>query len=361
MYSVMIVDDLSIFRRQIKKLPVWGEASDFEICSEAQDGHQALALLRKQPVDLLITDIRMPVMDGLGLLKAVREEGLATHVVFLTDYDEFSLAKEAIAHGIFDYLLKPVEEAAICDVLRRVGSALTEERAQAAELEMLRKTLDETVAPYYPEKEAKALLRTLTTSHDGHAAILTRMVRTTEVALDQDPMKCRRVLSRALEDVKEGLVGKKPWLVRWLDPEVLAISSVEDPLDLKAVLGAVDRLARALERIDPWGKDHPLIDQIKEEVIRRVEEGISQDDLTEHVHLSKKHIAETFRRETGVTLGDYLTTVKMYRAARLLFDPSLKIYQIADRLGYSDEYFTKRFKRTFGKTPLQYRNETSAK
>lgn len=359
MYSVMIVDDLSIFRRQIKKLPVWGAESGFVIRAEAQDGYRALEALRKDPVDLLITDIRMPVMDGLGLLKAVREENLARRVVFLTDYDEFSLAKEAIAHGIFDYLLKPVEAEAIAGVLRRVKEDLDAERAKAQELEMLRRTLDETVAPYYPEKEVTDLLRILGTHREGYPVILRQLFRATGAALDGDLLKADRVFSKALTDIRNRLIEEKPWLGELLDPEALLNPSPGVSLDFEEVLASFDRLARRLERIDPWGNGHPLVQQIKAHVIGGVDEGISQDELTERVHLSKKHIAETFRRETGVTLGDYLTTVKMHRAARLLTDPTWKIYQIAERLGYSDEYFTKLFKRTFGRTPMQYRSEAT--
>jgi two-component system, response regulator YesN len=103
---VLIVDDEPFFRSALRALLPW-EKHGFAVAGEAIDGAEALAFLRREPVDVVFTDIRMPVMDGIELIRAARAEGLGARFVVLSAYDEFSLVKGAFLEGARDYLLKP--------------------------------------------------------------------------------------------------------------------------------------------------------------------------------------------------------------------------------------------------------------
>ena len=127
MYRVMIVDDYEIMRRQLKRLSLWKDQKDFEIVDEAADGQEALDKLRKSSVDLLITDIRMPGMGGLELLEKSYEENLVKYTVFLSDYTEFTLAKDAMKFKLFDYLVKPVQEKELGELLVKIKNELIEQ------------------------------------------------------------------------------------------------------------------------------------------------------------------------------------------------------------------------------------------
>ncbi|NOV78726.1 response regulator [Clostridium saccharobutylicum] len=74
MYKVMIVDDMEIARLQLKRLKIWGEVSGFEITDEARNGYEAIQKLQTNSVDLIITDIRMPIVDGVELLEEVMKK-----------------------------------------------------------------------------------------------------------------------------------------------------------------------------------------------------------------------------------------------------------------------------------------------
>ena len=96
MYRVLIVEDEIIVRMWLKKQVKW-EACGFEIVAEAGNGRDALELFRNNKIDLVLTDIRMPVMDGIELLQRIRQEDARVRFLILTCLDEFSLVKQAMA------------------------------------------------------------------------------------------------------------------------------------------------------------------------------------------------------------------------------------------------------------------------
>ena len=112
------VEDEVVIREMIKKMIPW-EQYGFELAGEASDGEMALPLILKSKPDLLITDIKMPFMDGLTLCKLVKKELPDIKIVILSGYDDFNYAKQAISIGVEDYLLKPITKNAFMSVWRR--------------------------------------------------------------------------------------------------------------------------------------------------------------------------------------------------------------------------------------------------
>ena len=111
MLKTFLVEDEVVIREMIKKMIPW-EQYGFELAGEASDGEMALPLILKSKPDLLITDIKMPFMDGLTLCKLVKKELPNIKIVILSGYDDFNYAKQAISIGVEDYLLKPITKNA---------------------------------------------------------------------------------------------------------------------------------------------------------------------------------------------------------------------------------------------------------
>ncbi|MEK5032221.1 response regulator [Paenibacillus sp. FSL R7-0302] len=122
---VLIVDDEYYFRQLLIRLVDW-EAAGFEVAAEADDGTAALQIIGDQPIDLIITDIEMPNMNGLDFIQEVRKLNSAAKLIFITSYDNFSYAQQAISLGADHYLLKPVDEDAVEQALRTIRTQLTE-------------------------------------------------------------------------------------------------------------------------------------------------------------------------------------------------------------------------------------------
>lgn len=129
MLKIFLAEDEVIIRETIKRMIPWEELG-FELVGEAADGEMALPLLIRQKPDLLITDIKMPFMDGLTLAKLAKKELPELKIVILSGYDDFNYAKQAINIGVEDYLLKPITKNALIERISEIRSRYEHEKTQ---------------------------------------------------------------------------------------------------------------------------------------------------------------------------------------------------------------------------------------
>lgn len=127
MYKVLLVDDDKAMRFLYRKMYAWSECG-FLIADEASNGKEALDLLAIKKYDLVFTDIRMPFVDGIELLRIIKEKGYRSSVVFSSSYNDFEYARQGIILGAFDYILKPIKDKQLRDVLGRVYNKILEEK-----------------------------------------------------------------------------------------------------------------------------------------------------------------------------------------------------------------------------------------
>ena len=120
MIRVLMVDDEPLVRRGIVAGVDWA-ALGCEVVGEAQSGEEGLELARRLKPELIITDIRMPKMDGITMMNLLREEGCAAHCIVLTAHSDFEYARGALLFGADDYLLKPFDPDRIREARRRAG------------------------------------------------------------------------------------------------------------------------------------------------------------------------------------------------------------------------------------------------
>lgn len=128
MYRIQIVDDEPIVRMGLKNLVPW-ESLGFTVVCDAQNGQEALDQYYSHNIDLVISDIEMPIMNGLEYIRHLRENSHSTEIVILTAYEEFEYAKTAIQHNVTDYILKPIDVDQIIDTLRKVKDNLEKKKS----------------------------------------------------------------------------------------------------------------------------------------------------------------------------------------------------------------------------------------
>lgn len=126
MFKVIIVDDEYDIRQGMKHIINW-EEQGFTIVGEAEDGEEALELFRKEKPSLIISDIKMPGMNGLELAQLIKEENPTTKLIILSGYNDFTYARDGIRCGINSYLLKPVDPEELCRELANVKEILQTE------------------------------------------------------------------------------------------------------------------------------------------------------------------------------------------------------------------------------------------
>ncbi len=130
MYSILLVEDDKSLRYLYSRMKVFSEC-DCSIIAQAGNGKEALEILEKENFDIIITDIRMPVIDGISLLKEVKEREIDSFVILVSSYDEFEYARQGLILGALDYIVKPVKETQLKDALNRAKEALREKNTNS--------------------------------------------------------------------------------------------------------------------------------------------------------------------------------------------------------------------------------------
>ena len=130
----MLVDDEPFALRTLKEM-ISATKQDWDVVAAAEDGEEAISILQKNQVDLVISDIRMPSVDGLDLCKYINRNFPFIKVILLTGYGEFQYAQQALRYGVVDYLLKPCSFESLFEAIDRVEKEILKEKSLNSQLD----------------------------------------------------------------------------------------------------------------------------------------------------------------------------------------------------------------------------------
>lgn len=336
MYKVLILDEDRGARYMLKRFP-WSRYG-FEISEEAAGGREALAKLASESVDLVVTDVRMPDMDGMDFLAAVHEQEVRPCLILLSSYNDFEYAQQGIGFGVFDYITKPFSEAAFGQTLQRAGIYLQKNGGEAAG-SALHKSPSEAGEI---SRQAKILENLLLA---GDPQFLPRCAAFAE--------KCREegFLLQLTERLQAAFDERFPW-VRCIEAERLDGKSVQQESFVKraaALFGLLEKYELLQEK--------SLLRDICRLVWQDIEANLSLHLIASKLGISTDYAGRIFRHKTGMHFVAFVTRMKMERGKVLLSRGHSKNYEISERLGYSNpDYFRQLFKAHTGMTPTEYRN-----
>ena len=364
MIKVFLVEDEAIIRRGIKKNVEW-EKNGFEFVGEAGDGEYAYPQILKTEPDILITDIKMPFMDGLELSHLVKKILPNTKIIILSGYNEFEYAKEAITIGISEYLLKPVTAASLTAVLRKVKEEIREEKEKSRLLERYfvsyekyNAFLDKTDYTGVDRKLIQDFLKLGSAGEEGmfideylaavgennYRSFLLRQYMTIDIFFCvQEFLKglsvCADEIPPELGDIKyiPKIVVSEEQTVSYLK-ELFAFAISER-----------DRVSG-----NRYGS---LIDTAKQYLAEHFESNdVSLNTVAAQVGVSSSYFSSIFKQETGQSFVEYLTKLRIDKACELLRCTTLRTAEIGERVGYNDpHYFSATFKKVMGQSPKDYR------
>jgi len=163
-YKVLLVDDEEDVRQSIVKKLDWAGLG-FEVVGEAGNGEEAMEMAEQLEPDVVMTDIKMPFMDGLELCRRVKQLLPGVRVAVFSGFDKFEYAKEAITQQVEEYILKPIDAGELAEVFRRLRQGLDEEIAQRRNMERLRLYYEESI-PVMHQQLLSSLLDPKTASAD---------------------------------------------------------------------------------------------------------------------------------------------------------------------------------------------------
>lgn len=356
MFTVQLVDDEPIVRKGLQKLIPWEEMG-FEIVCEAESGEEALRQLEEYHIDLSITDIEMPLMNGMEFMANVREAGYSLEIVVLTAYSEFEYAKGAIKYGVVDYILKPLEEDKIIEVLNNVRKKLLLKR-QNEEMYKLLKNKERKERQFSREKD-KELIKYIMQS-DARAFKILEEIMEEERAYGEIEVAsmCIR-FSYILEEIVAKIQEKFKYLGKLINIESY-LQYGQNEVGVQEVLmeqfsQKITSLYHVFADSRVMYKDNVVM-QACQYVIEHIDEEINLAIVSKKLAISKNYFCTLFKQETGENFLNFVTEMKMKRAKFLLKERNLKVYEVCELLGYNDTtYFTRLFKKYTKMTPNEYK------
>lgn len=357
MFKVMIVDDMEVLRKDVKRLSLWGEASGFIIEEEAKDGLDALRKLETKSFDLVITDIRMPNMDGIELLRNISEKNLCPFTVLLSDFTEYNFARQGFLYGAFDYIGKPVDENELAQLLTRIRRHLDEMHEERKKYRELQEIAEEAL---HRTEDVKQVVMHIGNGNPNAAAFTFDLIDMICDMHPDDMLKTQQMIKNTVREMIEEIRKKHPWLDLFTDAEIVMAadySSFQNLNEMKIFIKAqLEELIAVIHRFSGC-RSSDIVKGVCEYVLTHVNEEISVKLLSEKLFINKSYLSEVFKQKYGMTLLKYITMTKIERAKKLLREGNLKNYQIAEMLGFQDnEYFGKLFKKYTGVLPKDYRN-----
>lgn len=346
-YRVVIIDDEPWTREVLKSLGDW-QGLNLSVAGEASDGESGLALIRQLRPDIVLTDIKMPLMSGIELVEAIRKTDARTRVIMVSGYDNFSYVRSAIHMDATDYLLKPVKADELNAQLQKCIAQLDRFMAEATSRDVTGFMDAPWVKEYMP---LRASLQAQFTS--GDVLLLTQTLQKIENVIRQTPsrellialyydlvgMLERHVVAAGyqISDVlpSEGLVFSRETTLAGMLQSVGA--------QYKAVLTQLQALIRGQKGLN--------MQQVESYVQAHGHQGITLDQTARQFYVTPEYLSKSFKHHAGVGFSEYVMSLRMQKAKELLAS-GVAPKEICTALGFSDQAnFYKVFKRFFGVTP----------
>ncbi len=391
MLKVFLVDDDIANRESLRNSFPW-EEKGFQLAGEAPDGEMALPMIRDLNVDILLTDIRMPFMDGIRLCEEIQRTMPWVERIILSGYDDFEYARKAISLGVREYLLKPVTSEELESALNRTRALIEEKRRERENLTALKirarsesaflrdKLLESLFTEEGDPADYDIVVRPTRTLGLNPVAVRYAVLDISFTAEEAARQACRAALgslaemsggtvlicsgargARALvlgdhpEDVEERAYSFASSALHLPEMEreehlLIAIGdTVEDFHDIRRSMRSARHLRHLQTAEGPVGRSIISVsgrgsDSAAARARQYLEEHFSDpnlmlQDAAQAVCLSQSHLSTVFAQETGMTFTQYLTGLRITRARELLETTDLRSSRIAEEVGYNDAHY----------------------
>ncbi len=359
--KVMLVDDMDVVRLELKRMHVWGEKSGFAVVDEAKNGEEALEKLQRNKIDLVITDIKMPKIDGMELLSKIVTQNLCPCVVLLSDFSEFSYARQGLILGAFDFLAKPANAEELEKLLERAHEHIVSKQRETERVKKLEEVFKEKTEEFFHEADIDEIAELIQSRDSKAAEKIRHIMERIGAGLDYDTMKVEGVMKKGVPQVIEAILDTNGWFEKYIDIAELGIVNIHrfDDFDeiLDFIMKDVGRIIAVFNTLQLGYPEKGIVWEVCNYVLRNIDNGLSLQTVSENLYVNRTYISEVFRQKTGLSFIEYLTRVKIERGKQLM-GKGLKSYEAAETLGFKDaEYFGKLFKKHTGKSLSEFRHK----
>lgn len=406
MYKLMIVDDEENIRRGMARGIPWNDMG-FEVVAQAEDGEDAVRQMETVRPDVVLSDIRMPKMDGVELMQYIYQHYPEIKIIILSGYNDVEYLNMAIRNRVTEYLLKPTDIDEFCALFQRLKQTLDEEHKEKVDLELLKATAEQgkelsysrvlnNMLDGYVGDSQEYVWKTEMEERGMDFGSCILLVMDTEIGETESKENHYQVRRRVIQYCN---ARKSQWENKFflhLDRKIVGIITVPDSSQIEAVrdyiqgiqaeIGDIYGIA-LLAGISPLCTREEMLPKMYQETEKTVSSmapdlsvnekrsnilvdsildyinqnycsnGLSLDAVADHFRKNPAYLSKVFKKETGFNFSDYITKKRMEKGKELLADLSLKIYEIAEMTGYADvSNFIKVFKKNCGMSPNEYRS-----
>jgi two-component system, response regulator YesN len=418
MLTMMLIDDEYLVKLGIRETINWKEYG-IEIVIDASNGKEGLELAQKYNPDIILVDMRMPVMDGMEFMRQARENGLTSYFIVLSGHEEFNYVKVALQYGAEEYLLKPVENQELIDTVLKVARKIKEDRGIKQYYHKLQNELSSIKKQFLADliygniKEKETILEklafleipvdlkdnfVLVIKLQHYQSLLQNLssgaLKELKAAVNDSISRFLLLHSSFIGVVNDNNLDEwviilhtecKETIIELLkDRCVKLLNHVKESHGVSLSVG-ISRLcndianihtayseaceALGFEQLSSVSKVIYYLDkdfsgyrkEIRETIgyIRRnYMKNINVEMAAKELYMSSSRLMHIFREDLGQTFNDCLTDYRIQVAKDLLRENKYRVYEICEKVGYSDvKYFSQVFKKVTGQSPREFINK----
>ena len=386
MYSILIIDDEPIVKIALRSILPW-EEHGFSICGTASNGLEALPLIGQHHPDVIITDLKMPGMDGLELIRILKEQGYPGEILVLSNYEDFDSVRSALLLGAADYLLKiKIQPDTLLSCLNKTVEKLKDRRPELFSETPQTKT-ENTGDLLLEFFQGDTSLGDFLLEHkDARLGFMENSCAvcyvTFEKFLSNEAFSISGNLLRdMILDAVQGFL--QPYILVLSDYSALVVFSQAElsGSEIK-VEQLVKKLYNRFTMYQSFAPDMPYQEALenyeearsvfrefssneghyKADVAKTLEymetnymHRLTLSSISANVNLSSSYLCRIFKSEVGTSITNYLNNLRVRKAATLIKENTLSMKEISSMVGIDDQlYFSRLFKKCMGISPSEY-------
>ncbi|RDY26035.1 helix-turn-helix domain-containing protein [Romboutsia weinsteinii] len=393
---VLVVEDEYITRNFLSSIIDWKE-HDLNLIGLAKDGIEALNIIEKEKVDVVITDLKMPKMDGNTLIKRLKEKNFIGKIIVLSNYDDFSLVKDAMKNGAFEYLLKiTINQDELLNILKKAREELMQSNKLIKDSNIIEISSEKIKVNEYLEKYLKGEIdlnidKVLEKKYLTNYNFIYLRVLSTDVETLEQENKLNSFMSNVINSCALHVNSKLLSLIHIRRNEFGIVIKTESNInDITLLINNITRNVKqylniSFEKIlqqecSEIKECLQLIERERNELhykinsrvincrieIKKVIEYINNnlgkklalESLAKIVNMNESYLSRIFKDELGMTISDYIKKTRLEKAKELLKENDMRVKDVAITIGIQDQlYFSRLFTKFFNMTPSEYREK----
>ena len=335
MFNIVIVEDEELEREAVREI-LSDNLESINIIGEARNGSQALELIDSNDIDLMLVDINIPQINGLDVVKYLRQKQKNTKVIIITAYDHFDMTRTAIQLKVDEYLLKPIREQALLTTVRSSLMELGSGRLCKEMLDRINELLEQknyqegvAVARWYADWICSQ-------QEYPQADVVRDFVSAFFAAIQKKGLRLPTDVSATISELQKNNFSE------FTSAQIQSL-----------FLRGID----VLFNVDSQTDDTDVIQKALNYIERNLKRRVSLEETADYVNISSCYLSRMFKKELSVNFISYLTLRRIELAKDMLLKTDLSVTNIAMDLSYNDvNYFCKSFKKEVGLPPSEFRD-----